>query len=180
MKTMYLRAIMLLTVLTGDAVLAATAPTLQYLKDCKIIKQRDMTAEETIALQQLQAAEARMEFLQQPLAEMQTKMKPHSEAMQQLSTKLEVQARRGELDDSLRDEQQQSAEELNSLVAIYQKDIERVTEFSAELEKKANHFSDLVIKDMEKDSFDQIRIQHPGQTNTSCDKGIFFNKSIHL
>lgn len=177
MKTTYVLAIVLLN---ACSVFAASTPTLQYLKDCKIIKQRAMTEDESTALQQLQAAEARMEFLQQPLDEMQAKMKPHTQAMQQLSTKIEAQARRGEFNDALMDEQQSAAEELSSIVAIYQKDIDRVTEFSRELEKKANNFSDLVVKDMAKESFDQIRIQQPGQTNTSCDKGIFFNKSIHL
>lgn len=81
MKTTYVLAIVLLNVLNADSVFAASTPTLQYLKDCKIIKQRAMTEDESTALQQLQAAEARMEFLQQPLDEMQAKMKPHSQAM---------------------------------------------------------------------------------------------------
>lgn len=159
---------------------AANAPTLQYLKECKIVKQRAMTEAEMTALQQLQSAEARMTFLQQPLDEMQAKMQPHEQAMQQISTQVAAQAGRGEVNAALLEEQENTAEELSGIVAVYQKDIDRVTEFSSELEEKANHFSDLVKKDIAKDSFDQIRIQQPGETNDSCDKGIFFNKSINL
>lgn len=176
MKSSYLLTLMLIC----TPAIAATTPTLQYLKDCKLVKQRAMTAEEATALQQLQQAEEKMHFLQQPLDEMQAKMKPQEQTMQQISSKVDAQARRGEIDDDLLEEQQRAAEELTGTVAIYQKDIDRVTEFSDELEKKANLFSDLVKKDQPKDSFDQIRILQSGEQNTSCDKGIFFNKSIDL
>lgn len=176
MKSSYLLSLILIC----TPAIAATTPTLQYLKDCKLVKQRVMTTEEVSALQQLQAAEENMRYLQQPLDEMQAKMKPHEQAMQQISSKVEAQARRGEIDDDLLEEQQRAAEELTGTVAIYQKDIDRVTEFSDELEKKANYFSDLVKKDQPNDSFDQVRIQQPGENNTSCDKGIFFNKTINL
>lgn len=176
MKATYVLALALL----HTPVFAESAPTLQYLKDCKIVKQRALTADETTALQQLQAAEARMTFLQQPLDEMQAKMQPHEQAMQQISSQVAAQAGRGEVNAALLEEQENTAQELSGIVAVYQKDIDRVTEFSSELEEKANHFSDLVKKDMAKDSFDQIRIQQSGETNNSCDKGIFFNKSINL
>lgn len=176
MKVSYVLSLLLIC----TPAIAATTPTLQYLKDCKLVKQRVMTTDEIAALQQLQAAEEKMRYLQHPLDEMQAKIKPQEQAMQQISKKIEAQARRGDIDDDLLDEQQQAAEELTGTVAIYQKDIDRVTEFSDELEKKANIFSDLVKKDQPKDSFDQVRIQQPGENNTSCDKGIFFNKTINL
>lgn len=176
MKASYILALALL----HNPVFATNTTTLQYLKDCKIIKQRPMTPEEITALQQLQSAEARMSFLQQPLDEMQAKMKPHEQVMQQISSKVDAQARQGEVNESLLDEQENAAEELSGIVEIYQKDLDRVTAFSKELEEKANKFSDLVKKDMAKDSFDQIRVQQSGESNISCDKGIFFNKSINL
>lgn len=174
-------SLILATLFTTCAVSSSTiAPTVQYLKDCKIVQQRSMTNDEVTAYQQLQQAEEKMRYLQQPLDEMQARMKPHEQQMEQLSSKVESQAKQGDLDTDLIEEQQRVAEELSGTVEIFQKDIDRVEAFSAELEAKANSFSDLIQNGVAKNSFDQIRIKQSGDRENDCSKGVFFNKSIEL
>lgn len=176
-----MKAYILMTVLSIiTPVKAGSTPTILYLKNCNIIKQRSMTQPEVSAYQQLQQAEQRMNFLQEPLNEMQFKLEPRQEQMQQLSVKIAAQAQSGHVDDLLVQAQQQTAEELSGTVAIYQKDIDLVTEFSKEIEKISRKFNELIEKDLAKDSFDQVKIVQQGETNTRCDQGIFFNKSLGL
>lgn len=158
----------------------SAAPTIQFLKNCSIVKQRAMTIEEDVAYQQLQQAEQHMHYLQQPLDEMQAKLKPHEEQMQRLSVQAATHAKRGDVDEELMQAQAIVAEDLSGTVEIYQKDIDRVTNYAKVLEEKANTFSKLILKDVDQASFDQIRIQRQGDVAASCEHGIFFSKSLTL
>ncbi len=186
-KTTLVLSLLLLATLgciSSQAATPSAAPVvnsykLQILKNCQLVKERALTAEEIALYHQLKQAEINMAALQAPLTDMEQLLATHSKTLETMSGQIEQQAyQQGEPDPLLLETQAELSQQMSAIVDSFAPDIEAVSVQGKRIGVIADQFTSLLKTDMAPTSYDQMRIAIPGDTTPNdCQHGIFFQKS---
>lgn len=163
---------------TATAVTAETYQ-MQVLKDCKVQSERALTPKEVQLYHELQLAEQQMKRLELPLQQMEAELNKQSKTLEKLSSQIEQQAwQQGGPDPELLKAQAEFSQRINAVVDSHRADIDAVSSQGNYIAQVAGEFEQLTIKQLDKNSFDQIRIYQQGKpVPTDCQQGMFFSKT---
>lgn len=152
---------------------------LQVLKDCKVLSERPLNAQELKLYQELQLAEQRMKQLEAPLKQMEVELATQSKALEHLTSQIEQQAgQRQGPDPQLLAQQAEFSNKISAVVDSHQADIDALSSQGQYIATVATEFEQLVIKPLDKGSYDQIRLFPQGdKAPTDCQQGMFFSAS---
>lgn len=164
---------------TTSAAVTAETYQMQVLKDCKVQSERALTPKEVQLYHELQLAEQQMKRLELPLQQMEAELNKQSKTLEKLSSQIEQQAwQQGGPDPELLKAQAEFSQRINAVVDSHQADIDAVSSQGNYIAQVAGEFEQLTIKQLDKNSFDQIRIYQKGEAvPTDCQQGMFFNKT---
>ncbi len=152
---------------------------LQVLKNCKVLSERALNAQELKLYQELQLAEQRMKQLEAPLKQMEVELATQSKALEHLTSQIEQQAgQRQGPDPQLLAQQAEFSSRISAVVDSHQADIDALSSQGQYIATVATEFEQLVIKPLDKGSYDQIRLFPQGdKAPTDCQQGMFFSAS---
>ncbi len=158
---------------------APEAYQMQVLKDCKVQSERALTPKEVQLYQELELAEQQMKRLEVPLQQMETELNKQSKMLEKLSIQIEQQVwQQGGPDPELLKAQAEYSNRISAVVDSHQADIDAVSSQGNFIAQVAGEFEQLTIKQLDKGSFDQIRIYQKGDpVPTDCQQGMFFSKT---
>lgn len=150
---------------------------LQVLKDCKVLSERTLNTQELKLYQELQLAEQRMKQLEAPLKKMEVELATQSKALEHVTSQIEQQAgQRQGPDPSLLEQQAEFSNKISAVVDSHQADIDALSSQGQYIATVATEFEQLVIKPLDKGSYDQIRLFPSGdKAPTDCQQGMFFS-----
>jgi hypothetical protein len=179
----YLLSLFVLSALSQTAAtktaVVAQAYQMQVLKDCKVQSERALTPKEVQLYHELQLAEQQMKRLELPLQQMEAELNKQSKTLEKLSSEIEQQAwQQGGPDPELLKTQAEFSQRISAVVDSHQADIDAVSSQGNYVAQVAGEFEQLTIKQLDKSSFDQIRIYQKGEAvPTDCQQGMFFSKT---
>ncbi len=155
---------------------------LQVYKNCKLLSERPLNANEISQWQQLQQAELKMAQLEIPMTQMQQELKKHETQMRELSSQIEQQAASRRIpDEELLEQTRQVSDRIQDITYSYQGDIDAISSHGEQIGQVADAFSKLVTDGLTEGSYDQLRVLQPGeQSDKSCNKGMFFSKTLRF
>lgn len=160
----------------ADTTTASTVKPAQiaFIKNCKVIQQRAMTANEFAAYQRLEAVEQQMEELQLPMKAFETEMEQHSARMAELSDLVHQEDEQSiRIDKVKMAEQHKIAEEIQEITGRYRPHFEALEQKGDEISEIADDFTDLLEKSAPAGGFDHIQvISDSGKTTECYDDGI--------
>lgn len=164
---------------TTKTAVVAQAYQMQVLKDCKVQSERALTPKEVQLYHELQLAEQQMKRLELPLQQMEAELNKQSKTLEKLSSEIEQQAwQQGGPDPELLKTQAEFSQRISAVVDSHQADIDAVSSQGNYIAQVAGEFEQLTIKQLDKSSFDQIRIYQKGEAvPTNCQQGMFFSKT---
>ena len=164
---------------TTKTAVVAQAYQMQVLKDCKVQSERALTPKEVQLYHELQLAEQQMKRLELPLQQMEAELNKQSKTLEKLSSEIEQQAwQQGGPDPELLKTQAEFSQRISAVVDSHQADIDAVSSQGNYIAQVAGEFEQLTIKQLDKSSFDQIRIYQKGEAvPTDCQQGMFFSKT---
>ncbi len=164
---------------TTSTAVTAEAYQMQVLKDCKVQSERALTPKEVQLYHELQLAEQQMQRLELPLQQMEAELNKQSKTLEKLSSQIEQQAwQQGGPDPELLKAQAEFSQRINAVVDSHRADIDAVSSQGNYIAQVAGEFEQLTIKQLDKNSFDQIRIYQQGEpVPTDCQQGMFFSKT---
>ena len=189
----YLLSLLLLSVLSqtaacSNAALASTTSKekavpdgyqMQVLKDCKVQSERALMPKEVQLYHELQLAEQQMNRLEVPLQHMEAELAKQGKTLEKLSKQIEQQVwQQGGPDPELLKAQAEYSNRISAVVDSHQADIDAVSSQGNYIAQVAGEFEQLTIKQLDKGTFDQIRIYQKGEpVPTDCQHGMFFSKT---
>ena len=159
---------------TTSTSVSAAPQQIAYIKNCKVIQQRAMTADEFEAYQRLKAVEQQMEELHLPLEAFEAEMEQHSDRMAELSDLVHQEDEHSiRIDKAKMAEQQKLAEEIQEITARHRPHFEALEQKGDEISDIADDFTDLLEKSAPAGGFDHIQvISDSGKTTQCYDDGI--------
>jgi DNA repair exonuclease SbcCD ATPase subunit len=159
---------------TTSTSVSAAPQQIAYIKNCKVIQQRAMTADEFEAYQRLKAVEQQMEELHLPLEAFEAEMEQHSDRMAELSDLVHQEDEHSiRIDKAKMAEQQKLAEEIQEITARHRPHFEALEQKGDEISDIADDFTDLLEKSAPAGGFDHIQvISDSGKTTECYDDGI--------
>lgn len=159
---------------TASAKVAAAPQQIAYIKNCKVIQQRAMTADEFAAYQRLEAVEQQMQELQLPMKAFEAEMEQHSERMAELSDLVHQEDEHSiRIDKAKMAEQHKVAEEIQEITSRYKPHFAALEQKGDEISDIADDFTDLLEKSAPAGGFDHIQVISDSDKTTECyDDGI--------
>jgi DNA repair exonuclease SbcCD ATPase subunit len=159
---------------TTSTSVSAAPQQIAYIKNCKVIQQRAMTADEFEAYQRLKAVEQQMEELHLPLEAFEAEMEQHSDRMAELSDLVHQEDEHSiRIDKAKMAEQQKLAEEIQEITARHRPHFEALEQKGDEISDIADDFTELLEKSAPAGGFDHIQvISDSGKTTQCYDDGI--------
>lgn len=154
---------------------ADTDHTITLLKDCNVVAEYAMTAEQVEAYQALQLEEQKMHALEQPIQAFEQQLQAYTEQIEEL-TALAIQDNEDSLyiDKSYLKQQQQVVAKLDLLMDEHQHEFDALGEQGSLIGAKAENFSDTIDARFDHIDYNQMRIDHPGKadSNDQCESDI--------
>lgn len=159
---------------TATAHSTAKPAQVAFIKNCKVIQQRVMTADEFAAYQRLEAVELEMEELHLPMKAFDAEMEQHSERMAELSDLVHQEDEHSiRIDKVKMAEQQKLAEKIQEITERHQPHFAALEQKGDEISEIADDFTELLEKSAPAGGFDHIQvISDSGKTTECYDGGI--------
>ena len=159
---------------TAAAHSTAKPAQVAFIKNCKVIQQRAMTADEFAAYQRLEAVELEMEQLHLPMKAFEAEMEQHSERMAELSDLVHQEDDHSiRIDKAKMAEQHKLAEKIHEITERHRPHFAALEQKGDEISEIADDFSDLLEKSAPAGGFDHIQvISDSGKTTECYDDGI--------
>ncbi|KKL01467.1 hypothetical protein, partial [Rheinheimera mesophila] len=130
---------------TAAAHSTAKPAQVAFIKNCKVIQQRAMTADEFAAYQRLEAVELEMEQLHLPMKAFEAEMEQHSERMAELSDLVHQEDDHSiRIDKAKMAEQHKLAEEIHEITERHRPHFAALEQKGNEISEIADDFSDLL------------------------------------
>ena len=111
----------------GTALTDNSSYQLQVLKNCEIVKQRPLSADEIALYQKLKNAEQEMTGLQVPMDLMEQQLAEHTKLLESMSSQIEQQVQYGEPDPVLLETQAELSQQISAIVDSFQPDIDAIS-----------------------------------------------------
>ncbi len=154
---------------------ADTDYTITLLKDCNVIAEYAMNAEQVEAYQALQAEEQKMHDLELPIQDFEQESQEYTEQIEQL-TSLAIQDNDGSLyiDKSYLKQQEQVVAKLDKLMDEHQHEFDALGEQGSLIGARAEDFTDTIDASFDNIDYNQMRIDYPGRadSNYQCEADI--------
>lgn len=159
---------------TTAAQVAAAPQHIAYIKNCKVVQQRAMTAEELAAYRRLEAVELEMEELHLPMKAFEAEMQQHSERMAELADLVHQEDDHSiRIDKVKMAEQQKLAEEIQEVTERHRPHFIALERKGDEISEIADDFTELLQKSAPAGGFDHIQVMSDSGRTTECyDDGI--------
>jgi uncharacterized protein YicC (UPF0701 family) len=159
---------------TASASVTAVPQQIAFIKNCKVIQQRAMTADEVAAYQRLEAVEQQMEELHLPIKAFEAEMEQRSERMAELSDLVHQEDEHSiRIDKAKMAEQHTLAEEIHEITERHRPHFSALEQKGDEISDIADDFTDLLEKSAPAGGFDHIQvISDSGKTTECYDDGI--------
>ena len=152
-----------------------TGHTITLLKDCNVIAEYAMNAEQVTAYQALHAEEQKMHDLEKPTRAVEQQLQQFTDQIEEL-TSLAIQDNEDTLhiDKNYLKKQDQVVAKLQLLMDKNQHKFDAIGEQGRLIGVKADDFTDTIDDNFEDVDYNQIRIDYPGKvdSNYQCETDI--------
>lgn len=154
---------------------ADTGYTITLMKDCNVVAEYPMNAEQAQTYQALQAEEQKMHAFEQPIQAIEQQLQEYTEQIEEL-TSLAIQDNDDTLyiDKNYLKQQEQVVAKLDLLMDEHQHEFNALGEQGRLIGAKAEDFAATIDDKFEDIDYNQIRIDYPGKadSNYQCETDI--------
>jgi hypothetical protein len=147
-------------------------------KNCEVVSEKTMTAEQSEAYLTLKQLEQEMHSLEMPIQKIEQKIQGYTDKIERL-TNLAVQETEGSLhiDKALLKQQEIVVKEFNNFMQLHQPNFDALGKQGSIIGKQAEIFEAGIKASLENVDYDQIRVVTPSHKGSgySCDNHIKFS-----
>jgi len=163
------------TVLANSDSNTNTEYKIQLVKNCQVISEKSMNAEQIKAYIALKKEEDKMAALEHPIKAIEAQLNDYSQQIEALTAKaIQEDSKTLHINKSYLKEQEQVVAQLNTLVKNHQNDFKALESQGNAIGEVADNFTDLIEADLDEFDYDSLRIRSPLNKDKEfqCQRGI--------